>query len=168
MKMFPEVFNTNTFATQIEPRSLAIMIAASAFNLTGARNIKEDAFEYGDSRAAIMATSFAECALYVQRCYKQYPEASIVILSTSAEGAPCSALVLAPNGEILFDPKKTSFAYCLGNYKYAYNVGQATVEYVAASQVTISNAVEEIKKAGFWTDRAWNWHDPKPRANDYL
>lgn len=168
MRTFPEVFGTNTFATQIEPRSLAIMVAAAAFNLTGARNIKEDAFQYGESRAAIIATAFAECALYVQRIYKEKPHARIVILSTTANGAPCSALVVNEEGEPIFDPKKSSFAYCFDNYRYGYKIGDTVIEYVAASSMSIHAAIDELSKAGFWVDRAWNWHEPKPRASDYL
>ncbi|AXG66838.1 hypothetical protein HOU08_gp112 [Dickeya phage vB_DsoM_JA29] len=168
MKTFPEVFGSNTFAAQIEPSSLAIMIAAAGFNLTGARNIIEDAHQYNDSRAAIIARSFADCAQFVQRCYRRNPHARIEILSTVPEGAPCSAIVVSQSGEVLFDPKQSSFAYCLGNYKYGYNVGDAIVEYVVVGSSTLRSAVDALSKAGFWVDRAWNWDEPKPRANDYL
>lgn len=168
MKTFPEVFGSNTLATCMEPNALAIMIAAAGFNLTGARNIIEDAHQYNDSRIANMVRSFADCAQFVQRSYRRNPNARIEVLSTVAAGAPCHAIVVGEDGKILFDPKKSSFAYCVGDYQYGYNVGSACVPYVVVGSSTIRGAVDELSRAGFWVDRAWNWHEPKPRASDYL
>lgn len=165
MITFPEVFNTNTFATQIEPRSLAIMIAAAGFNLTGARNIIEDAYQYRDSRAAVVAKIFADCAQYVQRCYKKCPEARIIILG---QGSACSALIEDPDGSIKFDPCQFSFSHCMPSLSYSYLNGEVMLTYPVLASMTIKEAVKEIAAAGFWTDRAWNWHDPKPRGQDYL
>lgn len=168
MKTFPEVFGSNTFATQIEPHSLAIMIAAAGFNLTGARNIIEDAYQYSDSRAAIIARSFADCANFVQRCYRRAPNSRIEILSLCENGAPCHAVVVSHSGEVLFDPKASTFMYRVGEYRYGYRFGDAVVDFVSIASCSLRSAVDRLTEAGFWVDRAWDLKEPKPRANDYL
>lgn len=168
MNTFPEVFGTCTPAIYIEPKSLAIMIAAAAFNLTGARNIIEDAHQYNDSRIANMVTAFADCAQFIQKCYRRNPNACIEVLSTSLSGMPCHAIVTGKNGEILFDPKASTFGYCLGNQTYSYSIGNTQTMYSVVARSTIREAVDALSAAGFWVDRAWNWDEPVPRASNYL
>lgn len=167
MLSLSQAWGTKFFPTAVEPESLATLIFASAMNLTGARSLSESAAQFNCNRAAAVARPFADCAEFIQRCYKQHPDYDIVILGQG--GMASHAVISNSEGQIVFDTYEATRTQYFPGCMYCYSLGAAGINEVSVqARVSLYDAYKELQNQGLWKDNAGSWDVDLPRGLDSL
>lgn len=160
-----QVWGTMFVMQSLRADHAAIMVAAHAFNLTGARALGQAA----PTRESLCYRLSAE---YIQRHYKKNPNMRVAILGKGTAHMHC--IIIDKNGHPLYDSAESNrISYAAQNRIYSYaTVEQGKAGHVwnskAIAEISIKDAVAALEKEGLWMDRAWSNSNPRPRGDDRL